>query len=305
MAVDFSEQGNTNAGVIAAMTIANVIGSEESELAEALLANPKLGVLHYVVDALRNAIADQAYAGINHSVYSLMQTLGHLSVPDKNKDRIVVSGALELIPMVLKRSTIDGNPQLTSLAKESAVFVIWQLAFKDHLRPLLLSTDILDCLRDLNTQSPSPKLRQNIDGVLFTLEEKQKSSVNTSLRDSSVSLSLTSSSSSSSSSSSPSSSSSSSLSSSVAAAAAPVPVPESGPLYDVMISYSWKWQDLAKRLHQSLKDAGFSVWIDIEFMQGSTLGAMADAIETSHCILMLMAQEYKDSANCRLEVQWR
>ena len=41
MAVEFSEVGNTNASVIAAMTIANVIGSEESEQSEALLSDER------------------------------------------------------------------------------------------------------------------------------------------------------------------------------------------------------------------------------------------------------------------------
>ena len=69
MALDFNKTGNTNASAIAAMTLANVIGSEESEYSERLLSNPKLGVIRYVVDALRAAVHNQAYAGINYSVY--------------------------------------------------------------------------------------------------------------------------------------------------------------------------------------------------------------------------------------------
>ena len=102
---------------------------------------------------------------------SLMQTLGHLSVPDKNKDRIVISGVVELLAPILKRNCIDGNQKLTTLAKESAVFVIWQLAFKEHIRPLLLSTDLVDCLKRLGEEM-TPRLQKNIEGALFTLDGK-------------------------------------------------------------------------------------------------------------------------------------
>ena len=102
-----------------------------------------------------------------------MQTLGHLSVPDKNKDRIVISGVVELLSPILKKSCIDGNQKLTTLAKESAVFVIWQLAFKEHIRPLLLSTDLVECLKGLGEEM-TPKLKQNIEGALFTLDGKKK-----------------------------------------------------------------------------------------------------------------------------------
>uniref|UniRef100_A0A1I8FI03 TIR domain-containing protein n=1 Tax=Macrostomum lignano TaxID=282301 RepID=A0A1I8FI03_9PLAT len=51
-----------------------------------------------------------------------------------------------------------------------------------------------------------------------------------------------------------------------------------------------------------------TVWIDYERMgEGSTLSAMADAVECSYAVLMCMSRKYKDSNNCRVEAEyaWR
>lgn len=40
-----------------------------------------------------------------------------------------------------------------------------------------------------------------------------------------------------------------------------------------MISYNWGNQSTVKLIAQSLKEAGYTVWLDIEEMSGSTLAA--------------------------------
>jgi len=72
----------------------------------------------------------------------------------------------------------------------------------------------------------------------------------------------------------------------------------------IMISYNWKYQDLAKKLAKYLKDRNHKVWMDIEHMSGSTLEAMADAIERSSIVLILFSDAYKNSANCRREGEY-
>ena len=39
--------------------------------------------------------------------------------------------------------------------------------------------------------------------------------------------------------------------------------------------------------------------MDIDQTEGSTLQAMADAVENASIVLMAMSQKYKDSPNCR------
>ena len=45
---------------------------------------------------------------------------------------------------------------------------------------------------------------------------------------------------------------------------------------------------------------GLEVWIDIERMGGSTLSAMAEAVENASVVLVCMSEKYKLSPNCRL-----
>ena len=69
----------------------------------------------------------------------------------------------------------------------------------------------------------------------------------------------------------------------------------------VMVSYQWDAQDIVVRLVASLKQRGFAVWLDLDEMSGSTLDAMAAAVEGAACVLLCMSEKYKASANCRLE----
>ena len=44
---------------------------------------------------------------------------------------------------------------------------------------------------------------------------------------------------------------------------------------------------------------GYAIWIDIEKMGGSTLEAMAHAVENAAVVLICMSEKYKQSPNCR------
>ncbi|XP_041356433.1 uncharacterized protein LOC121373745 [Gigantopelta aegis] len=72
----------------------------------------------------------------------------------------------------------------------------------------------------------------------------------------------------------------------------------------IFISYSWTDQKQAKEILDRLKAEGYSVWIDIEQMGGSTLEAMAGAIENAAVVLVCMSEKYKQSPNCRTEAEY-
>ena len=55
------------------------------------------------------------------------------------------------------------------------------------------------------------------------------------------------------------------------------------------------------RIATSMRERGFRVWVDTEMMSGSTLDAMAAAVEDAYCVLICITERYKASANCRLE----
>eukprot|EP01047_Picozoa_sp_COSAG01_P044245 COSAG01_NODE_3985_length_5465_cov_3.480432_6_plen_497_part_00 len=72
----------------------------------------------------------------------------------------------------------------------------------------------------------------------------------------------------------------------------------------IMLSYNWDHQDVIKRVHASLVRHGYSIWIDVEQMQGSTVEAMAKAVEGAAVVCYGISEAYKASANCRLEAQY-
>lgn len=99
----------------------------------------------------------------------------------------------------------------------------------------------------------------------------------------------------------------------------------------VMISYQWDSQSTMLKVKESLKEAGFKVWMDVEnisqwspftaghihfslrvqnfklhdnnvyivLLGGSTLEAMSLAIENAAVVLIGMSKKYKESPNCR------
>ena len=55
--------------------------------------------------------------------------------------------------------------------------------------------------------------------------------------------------------------------------------------------YCWAQQPQVLKIRASLKRRGYSVWIDVEQMQGSTVDAMADAVDESYCIAYALSRE--------------
>eukprot|EP00047_Mylnosiga_fluctuans_P017959 m.65811 g.65811 ORF g.65811 m.65811 type:complete len:615 (-) comp7355_c0_seq3:110-1954(-) len=72
----------------------------------------------------------------------------------------------------------------------------------------------------------------------------------------------------------------------------------------VMISYSWANKSTVVRLARQLQHAGLPVWIDVDQMTGSTVEAMAEAIENAAVVVIAVSHDYKESANCRLEAEY-
>ena len=69
----------------------------------------------------------------------------------------------------------------------------------------------------------------------------------------------------------------------------------------LQVSYQWDQQVTVIRVVEALKQRGYAVWFDLESMSGSTLDAMAEAIEQAYCALVCVTAAYKKSANYRLE----
>jgi len=74
--------------------------------------------------------------------------------------------------------------------------------------------------------------------------------------------------------------------------------------YDIMISYNWGVQKRILVMKEMLEKKGFKIWLDLDQMKGSTIEAMASAVENSSVIFICMSQNYKNSANCRAEAEY-
>ncbi|CAF1276393.1 unnamed protein product [Rotaria sordida] len=71
-----------------------------------------------------------------------------------------------------------------------------------------------------------------------------------------------------------------------------------------MISYSHSDRQLCYQIHERLVQDGFSVWIDRDNMYGTTMVAMAEAIENSEFVLICMSDTYKQSVYCQSEAHY-
>ena len=72
----------------------------------------------------------------------------------------------------------------------------------------------------------------------------------------------------------------------------------------VMISYQWDSQEVLVEVKNRLQASGYRVWMDLEQMGGSTLEAMAKAVENASVVLVCVSHQYKESPNCRSEAEY-
>ncbi|CAF3160052.1 unnamed protein product [Rotaria sp. Silwood2] len=72
----------------------------------------------------------------------------------------------------------------------------------------------------------------------------------------------------------------------------------------LMISYNHASKPICIDIYNSLTSAGYNVWIDLKHMHGSTLVAMAQAIEDSDIILFCVTEKYSQSPNCQKEAEY-
>ena len=72
----------------------------------------------------------------------------------------------------------------------------------------------------------------------------------------------------------------------------------------IMISYNSHSREVCTKIKDELQSRGYDVWIDVENIYGSSLAAMAEAVENSAVFLMCVTEEYYMSPNCRLEAEY-
>ncbi|KAL5005087.1 hypothetical protein ScPMuIL_018543 [Solemya velum] len=148
--------------------------------------------------------------------------------------------------------------------KESAVTTVWELAFDDKYKEELKEdTELLECIEQLkeNPRESVSRAAGNAHFVIFSKEKKTVSDDRAKRKKEDIKASKG----------------------------------------HIMISYNWVDQKLLKQVYERLKAQKYSIWMDIDKMEGSLLQSMADAVENARIVLVCYSEKYKESQNCRME----
>nr|XP_054752090.1 uncharacterized protein LOC129257722 [Lytechinus pictus] len=158
----------------------------------------------------------------------------------------------------------------TTVAQEAAVNALWSLAFCDDVsEKLRTNTDCMEILQELSVSS-SPEVSKAAHGALWVInKEGEKTDLEKKSTEGAGTMKSV-----------------------------------QSRRQHVMISYQWDNQPLILQMRDEIKRAGYKLWVDVDCMYGSTLQAMAEAIENACAIVMCISERYKESPNCRTEAEY-
>ncbi|XP_064620815.1 uncharacterized protein LOC135483734 [Lineus longissimus] len=237
-------------------------------------------ILSYIIDEENNDLLVADKEVFDFTILTLKKAL---SSPDKRADGFSSYELTEALTGMAKNDTnkcliaeLGGLKPLVRLLeigdddeKSAAAEAIWMLAFHDDNKDRMRDDpNIVPLLKGLKN-SPNWRLRKRCEGALWEINVKRKDT--TPVRVSSSDI---------------------------------VGGESTEKQPHIMLSYDWSHQDLVKKISDSLKASGYKTWIDVEQMEGSTLQAMAEAVEDSTIVLACVSEKYKDSPNCRSEAEY-
>lgn len=225
-------------------------------------------IFEFIISILKNAIKDPLHRYKGFSTEEMATGLGVLARNDDNKKIIVKNGALIPIQQLME----SGDKE----EKIIALHTLWVLAFDSGNREIIRGDPSLMAVVQNLAKLGDDEIQKEASGALWVLhkDERQKQRESGSGK------------------------------SKQEASDGVVDEKKDVDLQHIMISYNWGDQHTMIKVKDRLKSAGFKVWMDIESMGGSTLQAMAEAVENSSVVLMCMCEQYKDSANCRTEAEY-
>ncbi|XP_041375407.1 uncharacterized protein LOC121388201 [Gigantopelta aegis] len=152
--------------------------------------------------------------------------------------------------------------------KKPAIECIWELSFnKENQKTILADKEVVNLLTDLS-KSDQKVIAKAASGALWVLGAQERSKK----KQEEAKKSKTS--------------------------------PEKKIADHIMMSYAWADQKKVIQVKEYLRRSGFHIWMDIDNMGGSTLQAMAEAVEQSAVVLICMSDRYKQSQNCRNEAEY-
>ncbi|XP_053407665.1 uncharacterized protein LOC123547444 [Mercenaria mercenaria] len=225
------------------------------------------GVVEELMNIFRRSLGEKSHRYNTWSSRQCGLGIRRLARNDENKKMLSEFGAIELL---VKMSDGDEDEQLES------VQALWYLTFDVDIRQKIVGDQdlgVVDVLIELS-KSKNDKIRKTCIGALWTLRNDLAVSDIKEYKRAAIGIERS------------------------KAAVDPRKAQH------VMISYHWSNQEEMKTICKKIKQAGFKVWMDIEKLEGSTVDAMADAVENSKIVLVCMSRKYKNSPNCRAEANY-
>ncbi|XP_052260659.1 uncharacterized protein LOC127864812 [Dreissena polymorpha] len=263
-------------------TLASIVNEAESEIINAAHDRVK-----FLLKVLQKGLATKLRRCNGWSCKECGYTIRMIAQNDANKKLLVELGALELL--VKLGRTGNEEEQLES------VHAIWALSFdKDNQQKVVSTEDlgVLELLFELK-KSENVNIKKACNGALWNHRDMLKTCELQKYRDFALKLEED--------------TAVRAKSEGVNKRSRETHSAKGEEKVDrghVMISYQWSDQEIMKRIRDQLKLNGFRVWMDIDEMGGSTLQAMASAVENAELVLMCMSQKYKNSPNCRAEAEY-
>lgn len=270
-------------GTFCAIATGLLVGREE-EKERGLSAKSLHNVVHLVVAALSMAHGK----GMVTTKYEIISAVREVSISDRHLAMMLDAGILEAFPLVgvagfsewivgLYPSPIDGKT-MDVISWEAVAAIGLNIALMaSHTHVLRADDAAMETLKAMAAWPNEPHLKQIVkDAKLAMFELDAASSIQHIATNSGT------------------------------RASSSVEGDGGGSADDprkkhVMLSYSWAQQSTVLRLVERMKRDGLKVWVDVECMRGSTIDAMADAVENAAVVLICMSRDYKESSNCRFE----
>ncbi|XP_061166315.1 uncharacterized protein LOC133175222 [Saccostrea echinata] len=222
----------------------------------------------FLLTCLKSSMEDRHRRCKGWAAWELARTIRRIARNDVNKKSLVAQGSLPVL-VSLAQSKYE-NEQIEALG------ALWMLSFDKENQDIMIKDDaVMKTFIDFHTSS-TKKIKNACSGALWNMREKlssvdkYKELGNQYRRDEKEVTS------------------------------------ESAGSHrgHVMISYQWANQKIIKKIRDSLQENGIKCWMDIDDMQGSTLNAMAKAVERADIILICYSKKYYDSPNCRAEAEY-
>ncbi|XP_033109934.1 uncharacterized protein LOC117111170 [Anneissia japonica] len=224
-----------------------------------------------LTDAIRHALnsPDHCYAEVQLSF--LLKGLAQLASKDTNHSILLSNGVIDLLKSVVRVGDV----------KESNICMnaFWLLSFDPSAKQLMRDDSELMDMLDTQSKCDMQNTRNAADAVIKQVEEIDASQViggnDESNEETTDEQEL-------------------------------IKTEQETPKKrkHVMISYQWDTQEILLRVRDKLKECGYELWMDVDNIGGSTLQAMAEAVEESAVVLVCYSHRYKSSPNARTEAEY-